>query len=336
MKKLLLLPLILSVLFISYTKADYSRDYKRSYSRAFNKWITTQPTIDKANMYWNITRIELAKMVSNYAVNVLKEKVNTNIYGCKFEDINDELNKKYDNWVTNACFLGLMWQKISKFRPYDKVTVAEAWTIISRLINWHSILDYDNPYYVWHLNSLYYNWILSDISNPTSRNAIRGDVMSMLRRSEVWGDINLITKAYKADGYKLLYASNLKDKQLIKWDKVLYINDKYGYVIDLWEDMIWWYLEHSNEYRFFESYNAYLSEDDEPIQSKNHVFSWEELINFYNKDWGRVIILTVSKISDVKFPGYCNYKNNKYCISIGCDAGIDTTLVYRAINMYEI
>jgi hypothetical protein len=50
MKKLLLLTIFSSLLFISYVKADFSWEYKDAYTWAFNNRITTQPTIYKANM----------------------------------------------------------------------------------------------------------------------------------------------------------------------------------------------------------------------------------------------------------------------------------------------
>jgi len=67
MKKLYFL-FLLPVLFIAFVKADYIQEYNAAYTWAFNNWITTQPTIGKANMNWEVTRIELAKMISNYAI----------------------------------------------------------------------------------------------------------------------------------------------------------------------------------------------------------------------------------------------------------------------------
>jgi hypothetical protein len=53
-------------------------------------------TMGKANMYGEITRIELSKMVSNYAINVLNKKVDTS-KKCQFSDISDKLNIQYDS-----------------------------------------------------------------------------------------------------------------------------------------------------------------------------------------------------------------------------------------------
>lgn len=339
MKKIFLLTFVFSLLFISYVRADYSREYKQAYSWAYNNWVTTMSTIDKANLYWNITRIELAKMISNFAINVLKKPLRETS-GCKFDDITSALDKQYDNWVSNACAMRLMWQWIKKFRPYDKVTVAEFWTILSRLLHDIQFNSYWNdPFYLYHLKALKYWWIMADTSNPTWKNAIRGDVMSMLRKSEMWGDYNLIKKAYQNEWFKILYASNYKDWQKIVWDKVLYVNEKYWYAIELWEDMNWWYLKHSTEIHPFESYSAFWDPDEESDVSSEPVdtkFDWEEWIDLYSSDWRRPASILVHKFSGAKKPSNCTYRNNKYCVSVGVDMGVDVGLVYLHFNMFEV
>ena len=180
----------LSLIFsVSFVKAAYIDEYPESYSWAFKNWITTQPTIEKANMYWNITRIELSKMISNYAINVLNKKVDTS-KKCQFTDIFDKLDAQYDLWVTKACQLWLMWQWISKFRPGDNVTRAEFWTILSRLLYW---TKYDGwkPYYIKHINNLNIRWIMNNTNNAEKLDESRGNVMVMLKRSETLWNISI-------------------------------------------------------------------------------------------------------------------------------------------------
>ena len=187
MKKLVILAISLLAFGFSLTKAEYSKDFKEAYTRAFNNSITTQPTIDKANMNWDITRIELSKMISNYAIKTLKKKWDTS-KKCVFTDVTPELDKQYDNWVTNACQLGLMWQGITKFRPYDKVTRAEFWTILSRILYWEKY-NWWNPYYDKHLLQLYFKGIMRNTAKANERNEVRWNVMVMLKRSkEAWNE----------------------------------------------------------------------------------------------------------------------------------------------------
>lgn len=184
MKKIWLLSFILTILLVPYVKADYSKEQISAYTWAFNNLITTQSTIDKANMNWEITRIELSKMISNYVINVLEKKLD-NSKKCQFFDITAELDKQYDNWVTKACQLWLMGQWISEFRPYDKVTRAEFWTILSRAL-YGDKYNWWNPYYEKHLKQLNAVWIIKNISDAENRKEIRWYVMLMMMRSQNW------------------------------------------------------------------------------------------------------------------------------------------------------
>ena len=112
---------------------EYSQELKDAYSWAYQNWITTQPDIDSANMKWNITREEMAKMISNYAKNILWKTPDTT-KSCLF--INSNINPDLVNSVTESCQLWLMWQWISDFRPKDSVTRAEFWTVLSRALRW--------------------------------------------------------------------------------------------------------------------------------------------------------------------------------------------------------
>lgn len=216
MKKLLLLTIFSSLLFISYVKADFSWEYKDAYTWAFNNRITTQPTIYKANMDWEVTRIELAKMISNYAINVLKKKWDTN-KKCKFNDISDKLDQKYDNWVKNACQLSLMWQWITNFRPYDKVTKAEFWTILSRLLYWNEFDVKYEAYYLWHLNQLLRVWIISNLEHP-EKNEIRGNIMVMIKKSSTL-DIREQKCGYYTEEW-ILNACNFNDYCEVNWNTI--------------------------------------------------------------------------------------------------------------------
>lgn len=182
MKKFWLFTLLTFIFSVSFIKAAYIDEYPEAYKWAYKNWITTQKTIEKADMEWQITRIALSKMISNYATNVLKKKVDTS-KKCQFSDISDKLNSDYDNWATKACQLWLMWQWITKFRPYDKVTRAEFGTILSRLLYWNKHNGW-TPYYIRHINNLNIRWIMTNIINAEKVNESRGNVMVMLKRSE--------------------------------------------------------------------------------------------------------------------------------------------------------
>ena len=163
---------------------EYSQELQQAYKRAYNNEITTQSPIENANMQWKITRAEMAKMISNYAKNILWKTPDTT-KTCLF--INSNINPTLVQSVTESCQLWLMWQWISDFRPNDTVTRAEFWTVLSRALWWDKN-EWWSTYYENHLKALKTEWIMNKIDTPMNEE-IRGWVMLMLMRS-TWEDKN--------------------------------------------------------------------------------------------------------------------------------------------------
>ena len=157
----------------------FTREMNNAYKFAHDNWITTTNSIEKAKMNSPLTRIQMAKMLSNYAINVLWQQPTKNVVP-KFNDISDQLNKQYDNAVTLSYQLGIMGQnmKNNNFRPNDEVTRAEFATALSRMLYWTS--DW-NPYYVTHIKKLLNEWIITK-GEPTIKEK-RWYVMIMLMRT---------------------------------------------------------------------------------------------------------------------------------------------------------
>ena len=157
----------------------YTREFNNAYKFAYLNWITTMNNINKADMNWKLTRIAMAKMLSNYAINVLGKKPENTIVP-KFWDVSEELNNNYWWAVDLAYQLWIMWIWINRFRPNDEVTRAEFWTALSRMLFW---LKDGNPYYSTHLKKLKREWIISN-DNPNLKE-LRWYVMIMLMRSSI-------------------------------------------------------------------------------------------------------------------------------------------------------
>jgi len=168
----------------SFCFGDYSTELKQAYSWAYQNQITTQSPIEKANMQWKITREEMAKMISNYATNILWQSPDTT-KTCLFLDSN--INPDLVNSVTESCQLWLMGQWISSFKPKDYVTRAEFWTILSRALWWNKN-EWWTTYYEKHLKALKSEWIMKKIDTPMD-NEIRWYVMLMLMRSTITWDL---------------------------------------------------------------------------------------------------------------------------------------------------
>ncbi len=168
--------------------AEYSQELQDAYNWAHDKGVTTMDSIDNANMYGAITRAEMAKMLSVYATKVLNpaKEADTSA-ACTFTDI-DSVKGDLHDYIIESCQLGIMGQNMpnNAFRPYDTISRAEFGTALSRVL-WGDQYNGGTPYYANHLNALKANAIMNQIANAESTKEIRGYVMLMLMRSELWG-----------------------------------------------------------------------------------------------------------------------------------------------------
>jgi hypothetical protein len=96
-----------------------------------------------------------------------------------FDDVDENMDREYDNWVTLAYQLWIMGIWVKSFRPYDTVTRAEFATALSRMLFW--LKDGNDAYYTTHINKLYVEWIIGN-KDPYLQE-LRGYVMLMLMRS---------------------------------------------------------------------------------------------------------------------------------------------------------
>lgn len=138
-------------------------------------------SIDDADMYGNLTRVAMAKMVANYVLDLGLQELDTT-KECKFPDVSVALDTAYDNGVTKACQLGLMGVGITKFNPNGIVTRAEFGTVLSRAL-WGDENNGGDPYYKKHLQALKDEGIMNMIDNPNMKE-VRGYVMLMMMRAD--------------------------------------------------------------------------------------------------------------------------------------------------------
>lgn len=190
MKKLLITfsSIILLLQWISFS-ANYSQEYQDAYNYAYNQWITTVSSIEKANIYGSLTRIAMAKMISNFAINVLWIVPDRSL-NCSFADVTEEMDAWYWYWVKKACQLWLMWVWSNwnlsiNFNPKWTVTRWQWATVFSRALNkynWDTVKE-QSPYYKVHLEYLHSKWIVKNVENPTAKSVEeRWNVMLMMYR----------------------------------------------------------------------------------------------------------------------------------------------------------
>jgi hypothetical protein len=108
-------------------------------------------SIKQANMTGSLLRSHMAKMMVNYAVNVLDKTPDTS-HSCTFSDISNETTE-LQGYIKQACQLGIMGQGISLFYPKGKVSRAEFGTVLSRAL-YGNTYNTGTPYYINHLKNL--------------------------------------------------------------------------------------------------------------------------------------------------------------------------------------
>jgi len=164
--------------------ADYTDEFKDAYLFAYMNWITTKETIEEAKMDITITRAEMAKMMSQYAMNVLDKVPDTNKV-CTFSDIWDVAADLQD-YIKTACQLSIMginadWTLLINFNPYGLVTRAQFATVLSRILRGDRYNLDAADYYRNHIQALKAEGIIAN-DDPTLQE-LRWYVMLMLMRS---------------------------------------------------------------------------------------------------------------------------------------------------------
>ena len=221
---------------------NYSMEERSAYDYAYKHNITTMNSIDRADMYGWLTRIAMAKMLSNYAINILGLTPDTT-KDCTFTDVSLYLDAQYDNWVTKACQLWIMWVGIEQFYPHGKVTRIEFWTALSRALNANDPgklkeMNNSNPYYKKHLNFLRNEWIMNNTTNATE---LRWWVLVMLMRADTWSNYSELAKTkYFKVPMALITRENPNEVFYQDTDELVYRNEIYGIQTKLWQDWKWW------------------------------------------------------------------------------------------------
>lgn len=217
----------------------YTQEQQEAYQWAYQHGITTQPTIEAANLNWNLTRQAFAKMVVNYLENAAWSR-EANSINCSFPDEN-KITNDLRPYAKKTCALKIMWSNWVAFKPTDPVDRAQLWTVLSRIL-WGDMYNSNGKwYYIYHLNALKQQWIMNKIDNPQAY-AKRWDVLIMLKRMyEKYNEIDdtkylkdssgntkvdtVITPVYQEDDYDD-YSSYSSNNVIYTWkDWTQYVYD---------------------------------------------------------------------------------------------------------------
>ena len=130
-----------------------------TYQWAYQNKIVNNVNISDKWFDRSLTRIEAARLLSNFAINVLwmvpdESRIKT------FTDVSNYLDKSYNNSVSIAYKLWIMWINMpnNKFRPYWVVPRAEFVTALSRMM--YGTADWQDMYYSTHMDLVSKLWII--------------------------------------------------------------------------------------------------------------------------------------------------------------------------------
>jgi hypothetical protein len=129
-------------------------------------------------MTWNLIRAHMAKMMVNYAMDVMW-LTGDQTKECNFDDIQSQ-SDEMKSYIKLSCQLGIMWVGVKSFNPKWLVTRAEFWTVLSRVLYWDTYNGWEK-YYSNHLKILKENEIIKN-DDPKLKE-LRWYVMLMLMRS---------------------------------------------------------------------------------------------------------------------------------------------------------
>jgi hypothetical protein len=168
----------------SVTNSPYSPEVTAAFSFSYSMGISSQCPIQTANLPGVVLRKHAAKMISQFAINVLGKKLDAT-KKCNFTDMWGE-TLEFQRYAKIACQLGIMWldssgKPISLFSPSVTLTRAQFGTMLSRLLRWTTYNGKPWQWYAPHLQALNANGIMKNISNPMMDEK-RQNVMIMFYR----------------------------------------------------------------------------------------------------------------------------------------------------------
>ena len=271
---------------LSQVNIQFEDELQKSFSWAYKNQITSKKTMEEANLDWKITRVEMAKMMSNFSKTILHHMPDMTKQ-CQFDDV-EEIEPVLKLSVIQACQFWLMGQNTNRFRPMDSVTRAEFWVILSRALFWERYQWWE-PYYQKSLQVLNKLWIVKDISDPSLEEK-RWRVIMMLKRSEDFSRLKIkdIERLIDKDHY-------VNDIELNNWETIPVLGfETMGMSNEMAEKLVYEAIKVG--YRLFDTAKYYSNEEgvwrgikramDENLVTREEIFIVAKILpsSYYDID----------------------------------------------------
>jgi hypothetical protein len=131
-------------------RAVYGDELLQAYTYARSVGITTVADVDKANLMGTLTRAQAAKMLSQFAIQILGKTPDTKKF-CVYPDVSGYGD--LTQWMETSCQLGIMGVGVSAFHPDNEMSRAEFGTVLSRVL-WGDTYSAGATFYEGHLRQL--------------------------------------------------------------------------------------------------------------------------------------------------------------------------------------
>ncbi len=200
--------------------SPYTQEITDAFQRWYNLNITNKCPITEARMENPIIRMEAAKMMSMFTIQIIWLFPDTHKQGCdSFSDVTN-LSDEMKFFSKTACQLDLMGLKPdgktpdTVFNPHEYVDRAQFGTMLSRLIygDTYNIYSGQETLYKWyekHLGALHADDIMKKIENPSMLEE-RARVLLMLKRTADSGIVNKYRLIAPAHNWALVLLENVR------------------------------------------------------------------------------------------------------------------------------
>lgn len=130
-------------------------------NRMYSKWLTIYNTQQTFMSDQNLTRQQASKFFAEFAEKVAGLFANTSLS----PDFNDTVNadSTLKPYIIKSYQMGIFLWNNWKFLPFDKLTKAEALTVLSRIIFWETYNKWRSTWYAWHFNIAEMSWVLTNL-----------------------------------------------------------------------------------------------------------------------------------------------------------------------------
>ncbi len=305
--------IVMALAATSLTSANPSSQ-QEIYQRAYHYGITTQPTIEKANLDGYITRQAFAKMVVTYLENVVWLQ-QPNKRDCLFLDENKITNDLVP-YTKKICSYDVMWKDGTKFNPTQPLDKAQLWTVLSRILWWDEYDSTGKWYYIYHLNALKFSWIMDNIWDPTTY-VKRWEAISMLKKAyENYGS-NISINWYKISAY----SGSIFDKNNATYNTNNYNND---YIWAVYENSNVVYTSKNGTRYYYDDKLLNLLKDTAAekwesdledyleIEAKYYKNGFDQLSNLDDEDLLELIWMDIEDMEDVDFDNMTKKEKQKF------------------------